>query len=1039
MLNLLSNNAIKVLNNSFRAFSTSPSFFIFYQGVNLSLRPKLRIYTPIYNYQDSLPNYFSLDRFSNYVLFFYNPYVHPYSTISGGKLVKPWLHKEIFLSEGSDYVDVKNIQKFLFSLDKNHNFMLLIVIVSELGLKMAPTKKIENVSYFSDAATLTERINFEISTIVERYHIENVSHIVMRYREFISDVPITMPSTFIKETIPLSRNKKNNLFNDFYAPFSMDLKKFGALVEDNGDRKIFLYKDRFLIERVYTVENNTVYFVVNVLNKFTKELIISFRDRRLNNFSFIRYISGYTLHINRGKITMFEASSQNNKFIRDLNKDYIADNEMLNFITYDLECYLDKNNNNFVPYAAAWYKDGVVHTYYLSDFNDHVAMITKSFEDLIVKENKNSTVYIHNNKGFDSIFTLKPLLLLNHKIKSVQKDKNILSLTITKDAGTKQSIKIVIKDSYLLLPSSLRNLCKSFNLEIGKGSFPHKFASLENLNYIGKLPSFTFFEKDSFESIKNYSVLAFLTKNNWDFRKELIKYLELDVITLHKVVETLRRLTYEQENVDVTKVLSNAGLSFRIFKMNYLSQIPEDMLKNKNDYSLFEWKKFELQFMPKIAILTKNEYNFISQAYYGGHTELYKPRVNFGFLYDINSQYPFAMTKEMPVGNPVFSTDKNLDNYFGIVKAVITTPKFMERPILPIKCADGRTRCVLGTWIGVYCSEELKNARDNYGYTVKVLEGYKFEKGYIFNNFIHKYYELKSTHSGTALGTIYKLILNSLYGRFGMKPIRTVTELVTQSEAEKIQLSHNVVDIDDLGQTVVSALSGYEMITYHLSPDLAKNQDNIENYVSKKINAESQEANFDINVAIAAFITAYARIHIHSYAKKYSLTIYNMDTDSIVTDKPLPNHEIGPELGKMKLEYFIVKGLHSSPKTYWHLPLFNYFPSLTNEKKKHLDLVPIVKSKGTGKDISLESFEKLLNLQTILYVKEKWFKDRENSTINVRQVSLKVRGGTNKRIMVIKNGVWVDTLPLRYDEIPKNNKFIISSHQNLLPAPEFVK
>lgn len=164
-----------------------------------------------------------------------------------------------------------------------------------------------------------------------------------------------------------------------------------------------------------------------------------------------------------------------------------------------------------------------------------------------------------------------------------------------------------------------------------------------------------------------------------------------------------------------------------------------------------------------------------------------------------------------------------------------------------------------------------------------------------------------------------------------------------------------------------------------------------------------------------------------------------MDTDSIVTDKPLPNHEIGPELGKMKLEYFIVKGLHSSPKTYWHLPLFNYFPSLTNEKKKHLDLVPIVKSKGTGKDISLESFEKLLNLQTILYVKEKWFKDRENSTINVRQVSLKVRGGTNKRIMVIKNGVWVDTLPLRYDEIPKNNKFIISSHQNLLPAPEFVK
>jgi hypothetical protein len=253
---------------------------------------------------------------------------------------------------------------------------------------------------------------------------------------------------------------------------------------------------------------------------------------------------------------------------------------------------------------------------------------------------------------------------------------------------------------------------------------------------------------------------------------------------------------------------------------------------------------------------------------------------------------------------------------------------------------------------------------------------------------------------------------------------------MTQSETEKLQLTHNISDIEDYGD-------GIEMVTYELGPDLEKNRDNIESFVSQKLNAESQESHFDINVAISLFITAYARIHIHSYAKKYDLTIYNMDTDSIVTDKPLPDNDVGNELGQMKLEYVIVKGLHSSPKTYWHLPLFNYFPFLNSDKKKDKDLKPIVKSKGTGKDITFESFEKLLNLETIIYIKEKWFKDRQNSTINVRQVSLKVRGGTNKRRMVIKNGVWIDTEPLYYHEIPKNNNFVISNIQDLLPAPNY--
>jgi hypothetical protein len=41
----------------------------------------------------------------------------------------------------------------------------------------------------------------------------------------------------------------------------------------------------------------------------------------------------------------------------------------------------------------------------------------------------------------------------------------------------------------------------------------------------------------------------------------------------------------------------------------------------------------------------------------------------------MNSQYPYAMLKDMPLGNPVFTNEKNLDNIFGFVFGKIVPPK----------------------------------------------------------------------------------------------------------------------------------------------------------------------------------------------------------------------------------------------------------------------------------------------------------------------------------------------------------------------------
>lgn len=60
-------------------------------------------------------------------------------------------------------------------------------------MHMAPKAKIENLNYLSSPETPHIRINFEISTIIERYDISSVESVVFRYRKFVSESIVTPP------------------------------------------------------------------------------------------------------------------------------------------------------------------------------------------------------------------------------------------------------------------------------------------------------------------------------------------------------------------------------------------------------------------------------------------------------------------------------------------------------------------------------------------------------------------------------------------------------------------------------------------------------------------------------------------------------------------------------------------------------------------------------------------------------------------------------------------------------------------------------
>lgn len=140
------------------------------------------------------------------------------------------------------------------------------------------------------------------------------------------------------------------------------------------------------------------------------------------------------------------------------------------------------------------------------------------FKDLFIKKYRNYKIYLHNFAKFDSIFLLKTFSNITN-IKPIIHNGNLIQLTITYN-----NYIITFKDSLLLLPSSLRKLCKSFNLEENKGIFPFKFT---NINYIGIIPDYKYFIDVSNEEYNNYCNSFINAKLPWNFKEEAIKYCEL--------------------------------------------------------------------------------------------------------------------------------------------------------------------------------------------------------------------------------------------------------------------------------------------------------------------------------------------------------------------------------------------------------------------------------------------------------------------------------------------------------------------------------
>jgi hypothetical protein len=276
--------------------------------------------------------------------------------------------------------------------------------------------------------------------------------------------------------------------------------------------------------------------------------------------------------------------------------------------------------------------------------------------------------------------------------------------------------------------------------------------------------------------------------------------------------------------------------------------------------------------------LGTQETAFCRKAYLGGRTEIFKPIAREPlYEYDFNSIYPKVMhDNEFPVGSSVFSFDYD-PHRLGIWRARVSAPDIYI-PVLGI-VRENKFIFPTGTFEGHWTSAEIEYAR-TLGYRVDVFEGYVFgDSQRIFQNFISDLYAIRLTSPKKSVSEILaKLLMNSSYGRFGMD-----------------------LDKENIGFELKEGAEPYTQLKVGRKKiQLFKEPVQLKSYT---------------NVAIAAFVTSYARIMLHRAMHPIADQVYYCDTDSIFTTAVLPT---GTALGDLKLEDTHADGaVFLLPKTYF--------------------------------------------------------------------------------------------------------------------------
>ncbi|CAH2021494.1 unnamed protein product [Acanthoscelides obtectus] len=437
-------------------------------------------------------------------------------------------------------------------------------------------------------------------------------------------------------------------------------------------------------------------------------------------------------------------------------------------------------------------------------------------------------------------------------------------------------------DSLNYFPMPLTALPKAFDLkELKKGYFPHLFNTLAHQNYVGPIPALDFYDPDHLKEDAREKLLKWHGERQaegyvFDFQKEIVEYCISDVEILTQACLKFRDLMKTETTVDPFQESTTiASCCNKVFRRNFLK--PET-----------------------IGPLCRRCQDLLNARFYRTRTYI-----------------------------PVLPSKMN--NKLMFVNCQKCGEDFVRE-----ECQHSiQERSLKGTWV---IEEVLKAIEKGY----QIIETYeiweydtiqlsKDQEG-LFSGMMNKFLQIKQQASGwpkhcltdeeknryidafldrediklefskiienPCLRSLAKLMLNSFWGKFAQKENQNKTSIVR-----------------DCGEF-------FDMLTnpsIHVNTVLPVNEETL--LITWEFREEAYDVSSTVNVVLASYVTALARLKLYSFLEKVEERAVYVDTDSCIyiSRKGLDDISTGDFIGDMTDELnggFISEFVSGGPKNY---------------------------------------------------------------------------------------------------------------------------
>jgi hypothetical protein len=472
---------------------------------------------------------------------------------------------------------------------------------------------------------------------------------------------------------------------------------------------------------------------------------------------------------------------------------------------------------------------------------------------VLAREFRGRYIYAHNGGAFDHLHILpwltKHIDEFSYTIIPIQSTIQVLKVT---DRLSKQTWTFL--DSIRLLPMGLDKVLKTFGLA-GKVKFD--LATDED-------------------------------DPKWN------PYVKRDVVGLYDALVHFQTLVKDEMGGELG--ITTPSTAMKLYRRRYMGhgKAPAIIEQHRHFKECDGFQYIESPQADGSSKITHKEHcnacmhDWIRKAYYGGRTEVYKSHGKGLSYYDINSSYPRAMLEDMPAGVvKQYGPKKGVEDFrrlerdaIGFIECEVYIPPTCYLPPLPYRDEQrGKLIFPNGTFSGVWPWDELKLLFDPIvgGEIRKVTRSVWYQRKSLFFDFVKELYayrdkKLPTYDEGMAL--VAKLMMNSLYGKFGMNEDRR--EIIVLGKGEKPPEGATFPRFEDGQEDLLSRVCYVEK---HVSPP----------YIIPQISAQ---------------ITALARIRLWTFMAdivRRGGSLYYCDTDSIITD--LCDIPTSSELGALKNEY----------------------------------------------------------------------------------------------------------------------------------------